>query len=158
MVLIFKVQSPKTQPQISGDMPGILTVYNPSGDDESSSLVPFSSDHNTPIVYPLHHGLKSPIASRLSISWSRGNSLRVSVFRSPEATHTVDDEVEVEVGGKVVELKLSGEYVGSEINDASRWRRIAYGSVSPFAHLQNKKNAMAALSELRHSAPYDVDW
>lgn len=58
----------------------------------------------------------------------------------------------------MVELKLSGEYLDSEINDAARWRKIAYGSVSPFAHLQNKKNAMAALSELRHSAPYDVDW
>ncbi|KVH90331.1 Nucleoporin Nup85-like protein [Cynara cardunculus var. scolymus] len=137
-------------------MPGLLTVYHPSGHDESSALVQFSSDSNTPIVYSLHHGLKSPIAPRLSISWSRGNSLRVSVFRSPETTETVLDEVEV--GGKVVELKLSGEYVDSEINDAARWRRIAYGSVSPFAHLQNKKNAMAALSELRHSAPYDVDW
>ncbi|CAI9289408.1 unnamed protein product [Lactuca saligna] len=132
-------------------MPGLLT-----GSGDSSSLVPFSPELNTPAVYPLHHGLKHPITPRLSISWSSGNSLRVSVFRSPETTNTIDDEVEV--GGKVVELKLSGEDVHSEVNDAVRWRRIVYGSVSPFAHLQNKKNAMAALSELRHSAPSQVEW
>ncbi|KAK9079454.1 hypothetical protein SSX86_001125 [Deinandra increscens subsp. villosa] len=131
-------------------MPGLLTS---SGD--SSSIVPYSPEPNTPTVYTLHHGLKSPIAPRLSISWSRGNSLRVTVFRSPNTTsNSIDDES----GGKVVDLKLSGEDVGSEITDAARWRRIVYGSVSPFAHLQNKKNAMAALSELRHSAPYDGEW
>ncbi|KAL4592262.1 hypothetical protein LXL04_005250 [Taraxacum kok-saghyz] len=132
-------------------MPGLLT-----GSGDSSALVPFSPEANTPAVYPLHHGLKPPIAPRLSISWSSGNSIRVSVFRSPETTKTTDGEAEV--GGKVVELKVSGEDVVSEVNDAARWRRIVYGSVSPFAHLQNKKNAMAALSELRHSAPSEVEW
>ncbi|KAF5773318.1 putative nucleoporin [Helianthus annuus] len=131
-------------------MPGLLTN---SGD--SSSIVPYSPTTTTPTVYTLHHGLTSPITPRLSISWSRGNSLRVTVFRSPEpASNSGDDEA----GGKVVDLKLSGEDIDSEISDAARWRRIAYGSVAPFAHLQNKKNAMAALAELRHSVSYDGEW
>ncbi|KAL8216880.1 hypothetical protein R6Q57_023717 [Mikania cordata] len=130
-------------------MPGLLTE---SGN--SSSVVSYSPAAETPAVYTLHHCLKPPITPRLSISWSRGNTLRVTVFRSPETANSVEEEP----GGKVVDLKLSGEDVDSEINDAVRWRRIAYGSLSPFAHLQNKKNAMAALSELRHSAPYDGDW
>ncbi|KAI3687758.1 hypothetical protein L1987_81460 [Smallanthus sonchifolius] len=130
-------------------MPGLLTA---SGD--TSSIVPYSPEHSTPTVYTLHHGLTPPITPRLSISWSRGNSLRVTVFRSPETTKSNGDES----GGRVVDLKLSEEDVDSEVNDTARWRRIAYGSVSPFAHLQNKKNAMAALSELRHSAPYDGEW
>ncbi|KAI3822450.1 hypothetical protein L1987_10040 [Smallanthus sonchifolius] len=130
-------------------MPGLLTA---SGD--TSTIVPYSPEPSTPTVYTLHHGFNPPITPRLSISWSRGNSLRVTVFRSPDATNSNGDES----GGRVVDLKLSGEDVDSEINDTARWRRIAYGSVSPFAHLQNKKNAMAALSELRHSAPYDGEW
>ncbi|XP_076886422.1 nuclear pore complex protein NUP85-like [Bidens hawaiensis] len=129
-------------------MPGLLT---PSG--ESSSIVPYSSDTNTPTLYTLHHGIKPPISPRLSISWSQGNSLRVTVFRSPETATTSND-----TGGKVVELKLSDEDVDSEIKDAARWRRIAYGSVAPFAHLQNKKNAMRALAELRQSVSYDGEW
>lgn len=132
-------------------MPGLVTS---SGD--SSAVVPFSPEQTTPTVYTLHHGVTSPITPRLSISWSRGNSLRVSVFRSPESINSIDDEIEV--GGKVVELKLTGEDVDGEINDAARWRKIVYGSVSPFAHLQNKKNAIAALSEFRHPDPYDVEW
>lgn len=58
----------------------------------------------------------------------------------------------------MIEVKVSGEDVDSEINDDVRWRRIVYGSVAPFAHLQNKKNAIAALSELRHLDPYDGEW
>ncbi|KAI3695117.1 hypothetical protein L1987_78105 [Smallanthus sonchifolius] len=123
--------------------------FTASGD--TSSIIPYSPEASTPTVYTLHHGRNPPITPRLSISCSRGNSLRVTVFRSPEATYSNGDES----GGRVVDLKLSGEDVDSEINDTARWRRIAYGLVSPFAHLQIKKNSKALLSELWHSAPYD---
>ncbi|KAG5540709.1 hypothetical protein RHGRI_020817 [Rhododendron griersonianum] len=123
-------------------MPGLTS------DPGETSLVPFSSEVG-PVVYPLRHGLKPPIAARFSISWSRGNSLRVSGFQS-EA-----DDGEV-VRGKVVEVKLgSGD---SEI-DHAQWRRIAYGSVSPFALLQSHKNSMAAVSKMSAvSSPYDAEW
>ncbi|XP_028056570.1 nuclear pore complex protein NUP85 isoform X2 [Camellia sinensis] len=126
-------------------MPGIS-----SESGESSSLVPFSPEVGDPVVYPLHHGLKPPI-SRLSISWSRGNSLRVSVFLKPQS-----DADDSEIGGKVVEVKLgSGD---GEIDDA-QWRRIAYGSVSPFALLQSRKNSMSALSKMSaSSSAYEADW
>lgn len=120
-------------------MPGLTS------DSGETSLVPFSAE--LPVVYPLHQGLKPPIA-RLSISWSRGNSLRVSGFRSESG----DDEV----GGKVVEVKLgSGD---GEIDDA-QWRRIAYGSVSPFALLQSRRNGMLAMSKMSAIfSPYEAEW
>ncbi|XP_058222651.1 nuclear pore complex protein NUP85 isoform X1 [Rhododendron vialii] len=123
-------------------MPGLTS------DPGETSLVPFSSEVG-PVVYPLRHGLKHPIAARFSISWSRGNSLRVSGFQS-EA-----DDGEV-VRGKVVELKLGS---GDGEIDHAQWRRIAYGSVSPFALLQSRKNSMAAVSKLSAvSSPYDAEW
>ncbi|PSR91780.1 Nuclear pore complex protein [Actinidia chinensis var. chinensis] len=116
-------------------------------DSGASSVVPHSSEAKTTVVYPLHHSLKPPI-SRLSLSWSRGNSLRVSVFRKPS-----DDG---EAGGKVVEVKL-GDGDG-EIGDA-QWRRIAYCSVSPFALLQSRKNSMLAMSRVSaSSSPYGAEW
>ncbi|GFS44894.1 hypothetical protein Acr_00g0092700 [Actinidia rufa] len=116
-------------------------------DSGQSSVVPLSPDSQTPVVCPLHHGLKPPI-SRLSLSWSRGNSLRVSVFRKPAE--------DGEVGGKVVEVKL-GDGDG-EIGDA-QWRRIAYGSVSPFALLQSRKNSMLSMSRVSaSSSPYGAEW
>ena len=116
-------------------------------DSGQSSVVPLSPDSQTPVVCPLHHGLKPPI-SRLSLSWSRGNSLRVSVFRKPAE--------DGEAGGKVVEVKL-GDGDG-EIGDA-QWRRIAYGSVSPFALLQSRKNSMLSMSRVSaSSSPYGAEW
>ncbi|XVE53748.1 hypothetical protein DITRI_Ditri03aG0027700 [Diplodiscus trichospermus] len=126
-------------------MPGV------SSDSGTGALVPLSPESQDAPIYPLHHGLKSPI-SRLSISWSRGNSLRVSVF----AASSADGSVEEETGGEVVEVKLGGG--DGEISDA-RWRRIAYGSVSPFALLQSRKNAASSLSKMSmNSSSYDVDW
>lgn len=126
-------------------MPGV------SSDSGGGALVPISPESQGAAVYPLQHGLKSPV-SRLSISWSRGNSLRVSVFSTPSA----DDSSDENAGGKVVEVNLGGG--DGEISDA-RWRRIAYGSVSPFALLQSRKNAASSLSKMSmNSSPYDVDW
>lgn len=126
-------------------MPGV------SSDSGGGALVPISPESQGAAVYPLQHGLKSPV-SRLSISWSRGNSLRVSVFSAPSA----DDSSDENAGGKVVEVNLGGG--DGEISDA-RWRRIAYGSVSPFALLQSRKNAASSLSKMSmNSSPYDVDW
>ncbi|XVF89172.1 hypothetical protein PTKIN_Ptkin19aG0108600 [Pterospermum kingtungense] len=126
-------------------MPGV------SSDSGGGALVPLPPESQGAEVYPLHHGLKSPV-SRLSISWSHGNSLRVSVFSAPSADNSSDEEP----GGKVVEVKLGGG--DGEISDA-RWRRIAYGSVSPFALLQSRKNAASSLSKMSlNSSPYDVDW
>nr|XP_043613650.1 nuclear pore complex protein NUP85 [Erigeron canadensis] len=144
-------------------MPGLPTP--PTGDSSAAEIIPYSPNTDTtPTLYTLHHGFTTP--PRISISWSHGNSLRLSLFRSPENPNNDNndnntDEEEVEVGGKVVELKLTGEedYNKNNGEDSARWwRKIVYGSVSPFAHLQNKKNAMAALSDLRHSVPYDGEW
>lgn len=126
-------------------MPGV------SSDSGRGALVPLSPESQGEAVYPLRHGLKSPI-SRLSISWSRGNSLRVSVFAASSSDASVNDGD----GGKVVEVKLGGG--DGEISDA-HWRRIAYGSVSPFALLQSRKNAVSSLSKMSmNSSPYDGDW
>ncbi|KAF7830112.1 nuclear pore complex protein NUP85 [Senna tora] len=116
----------------------------PGGD---GALVPVSNENRgSVVVYPLHHGLNPPIA-RLAISWSRGNSLRVSVFRPPS---------EGEAGGKVVEVNLSNG--DSEISDAQR-RRIAYGSVSPFALLQSRRSSFSSLSKVPMTPSlYHLDW
>ncbi|KAJ7965937.1 Nuclear pore complex protein Nup85 [Quillaja saponaria] len=123
-------------------------------DSGDGSLVPFSSEtRDSPVVYPIHHGLKPPVA-RLAISWSRGNSLRVSVFRPPSGNDS--GESDGEVGGKVVEVKLNDG--DPEISDG-QWRRIAYGSVSPFALLQSRRSSVSSLSKMSMSpSPYDVDW
>ncbi|KAI4337502.1 hypothetical protein L6164_015910 [Bauhinia variegata] len=139
-------------------MPG---VASDSGDGRSEvsvssngALVPISTEaRNSIVVYPLHHGLEPPIA-RLAISWSRGNSLRVSVFRPPSVEGS--GESEGQVGGKVVEVKLSDG--DPEISDA-QWRRIAYGSVSPFALLQSRRSAISSLSwGSASTSPYHLDW
>ncbi|KAG8381852.1 hypothetical protein BUALT_Bualt05G0015800 [Buddleja alternifolia] len=120
-------------------MPGVTLD---SGEINSLAVVPHSSDAQSPRVYPLRHRLAPPLA-RISISWARGNSLRVSLLQS-------DDVVsEQNHGGEVVEVKLSN-VEGGEISDA-QWRRIAYGSVTPFALLQSQKNAIDTLR-------YEKDW
>ncbi|KAK2399270.1 nuclear pore complex protein NUP85 [Trifolium repens] len=111
----------------------------------NGALIPFSGDTNDSLaVYPLHHGLARPI-SRLALSWSRGNSLRVSLFAEPSGSSDAGD------GAKVIEVKLGGG--DPEIDDAD-WRRIAYGSVAPFALLQSRRNSLSALSK----SPYHLDW
>ncbi|GKD11580.1 hypothetical protein Tco_1195987, partial [Tanacetum coccineum] len=72
-------------------MPGLLT-----NSDDSSTIVPHSPVENSPTVYTIHHNLKPPLTPHISISWSRGNSLRLSIFKSPD-----DSESESESGGKV---------------------------------------------------------
>ncbi|GER32524.1 nuclear pore complex protein Nup85 [Striga asiatica] len=120
-------------------MPG---VASDSGDFTSLSIVPHSLNEHEPRVYPLRtRGVVSPPA-RLSISWARGNTLRVSLLQQPE------DFVD-KPGGEVVEVKLSNAD-GGEIPDA-QWRRIAYGSVGPFALLQSRKNSIDSMH-------YDKDW
>ena len=45
-----------------------------------------------------------------------------------------------------------------EVDDA-QWRRIAYGSVSPFALLQSRRNSVLALSKMSmSSSPYHSNW
>ncbi|PON67820.1 Nucleoporin [Parasponia andersonii] len=122
-----------------------------SGDTSDGSIVPFTPEVTQTVVYPLHHGLKPPV-TRLSVSWSRGNTLRVSVLRPPSGKESEDDEA----GGRVVEVRLGNE--DSEISDA-QWRRIAYGSVSPFALLQSRRSAVSSLSKMSMSpSSYQVDW
>ncbi|XP_010275714.1 PREDICTED: nuclear pore complex protein NUP85 isoform X2 [Nelumbo nucifera] len=125
--------------------------------DPSDSLVPFSPDVRDPVVYSLHHDLKAPI-SRLSISWSKGNCLRVSFFgkKSSNSSAEGSGNSNDQIGGKVVEVKLSSE--DGEIDEAQK-RRIAYGSVSPFALLQSRKNSMSLLSKMSMgSSTYHVEW
>ncbi|CAK8570239.1 unnamed protein product [Lathyrus sativus] len=113
----------------------------------NGALVPFSDESNDSLaVYTLQHGLSRPI-SRVSISWSRGNSLRVSLFAEPSGSPDAGD------GAKVVEVKLGGG--DPEIDDAD-WRRIAYGSVAPFALLQSRRSSISALSKSPSS--YHSDW
>lgn len=57
----------------------------------------------------------------------------------------------------MVEVKLSGAGDGGIGNDA-QWRRIVYGSVTPFAVFQNRKNSALALSKLPVGALSDVEW
>lgn len=133
-------------------MPGLSS----DSGDPTSSIIPISQDPQPisqdpqlisqdpkPISYPLHHGLKPPI-SRLSISWARGNTLRVTVLRQSQQLADSDEDS----GGRVVEVKLTNNE-DSEIDD-SQWRRIAYGSVAPFALLQSRKNSFSALSKMSH--------
>lgn len=106
-----------------------------SGESNSLSIVPHSleAEAQAPRVYPLRARRAAPPFGRLSISWARGNTLRVSLLQSGGA----------DSAGEVVEVKLSnGE--GGEIPEAQR-RRIAYGSVSPFALLQSRKNSIDEL-------------
>eukprot|EP00268_Persea_americana_P039792 TRINITY_DN3943_c0_g1_i8.p1 TRINITY_DN3943_c0_g1~~TRINITY_DN3943_c0_g1_i8.p1 ORF type:complete len:715 (+),score=131.54 TRINITY_DN3943_c0_g1_i8:102-2246(+) len=120
--------------------------------DPGESLVPFSPQVGDPVVYPLHHGLKPPFA-RLSISWSRGNSLRVAFFKTPAAASASSDD---ETGGKVLEVKLAEG--GGEIDEAQR-RRIAYESVPVFAHLQMRRNSADSLSRMSYgSSSYRAEW
>ncbi|CAI9093545.1 OLC1v1029059C1 [Oldenlandia corymbosa var. corymbosa] len=117
-------------------MPGMAS----DSGDGNTSLVQYSPNPQ-PITYPLHHGLKPPI-SRLSISWARGNTLRVTVLRPPQPSAVPEEES----GGSVVEVKIGDDGDG-EIDDA-QWRRIAYGSVTPFALLQSRKNSASTLSKM----------
>ncbi|KAL0407750.1 UNVERIFIED_CONTAM: Nuclear pore complex protein [Sesamum radiatum] len=121
-------------------MPG---VTSDSGELNSLSVVPHTLDTQNPGVYPLRlHRVTRPLA-RLSISWARGNTLRVSLLQTEDASS------EQSPGGEVVEVKLGSADAG-EIPEA-QWRRIAYGSVAPFALLQSRKNSMDALH-------YEKDW
>ncbi|XP_042483468.1 nuclear pore complex protein NUP85 [Macadamia integrifolia] len=127
--------------------------------DSGNALVPFPPEVRDPVVYTIHHGLKSPV-HRLSISWSRGNCLRVSVFRQhssiPDSGGDDSGNSNEEIGGKVVEVKLSSG--NGEIDDAHK-RRIAYGSVSPFALLQSRKNYAFMLSKMpMPSSSFHFDW
>ncbi|KAL9226836.1 hypothetical protein vseg_002603 [Gypsophila vaccaria] len=118
--------------------------------DENFALIPLPHHQppHQPPHYPLHHSLSSPI-SGVSINWSRGNTLRVSLFSSAASSAADDTDgggVDGGGGGAVVEVRLGGENVGVGEDDA-RWRKIVYGSVSPFAVLQGRRNSMPALSD-----------
>ncbi|KAH6774234.1 nuclear pore complex Nup85-like protein [Perilla frutescens var. hirtella] len=117
-------------------MPG---VTSDSGEPNSLSVVPHSLETQAPRVYPLRTHRVAPPFGRLSISWARGNTLRVSLLQAGGA----------DSGGEVVEAKLTNAE-GGEIPEAQR-RRIAYGSVTPFALLQSRKNPIDELH-------YDKTW
>lgn len=121
-------------------MPGVMSD---SGNSDALAIVPRSSDTSTPRVYTIqNHGLTAPLA-RISISWARGNTLRVSLLHS-------DAVNEQRHGGQVVEVKLTSSEGGGEISGA-QWRKIAYGSVAPFSLLQCRKNSIDA-------SRYKKDW
>ncbi|XP_047325909.1 nuclear pore complex protein NUP85 [Impatiens glandulifera] len=130
-------------------MPGVPS----SNHGDSLVLAPFSMELEPPAVLSIHHAVKPPI-SLLSISWCRGNTLRVSVFGNSQTEKNVQQDGEV--AGEVVEVKLSG--VGNGEIDGAQWRRIAYGSVSPFALLQSRKNSLASLSKMESISPSNLDW
>ncbi|KAK9683763.1 hypothetical protein RND81_10G163100 [Saponaria officinalis] len=122
-------------------MPAISSIS-----DEQFSLIPIPQQQpHQPPHYPLHHSLSSPI-SRIAVNWSRGNTLRVSLFSSATASDASDDDDGGGDGGGVVEVRLGGGNGGVDVDDA-RGRKIVYGSVSPFAVLQGRKNSTPALSD-----------
>ncbi|KAK1289041.1 Nuclear pore complex protein Nup85 [Acorus calamus] len=101
-------------------MPGMAS------DAGDQTMVPLSSEvvRDEPAVHPLRLGLRPPI-SGISISWSRGNLLRVASFRD----HDAPDGGDGDVGGKVVEVRLGGRSIdGCGGVDEARRRRIAYGT------------------------------
>ncbi|CAN0907210.1 Nuclear pore complex protein NUP85 [Linum grandiflorum] len=132
-------------------MPGVASDSGEwAPDSVNGALVPYLPDSHVSVVYPLRHGLIPPI-SRVSLCWGRGNSLRVSVFQEPSSV------TEGEVGGKVVEVTL-GKNRDGEFSDA-QWRKIAYGSVSPFALLQSRRNSSSSFSKMQLSpSPYHLEW
>ncbi|XP_010526106.1 PREDICTED: nuclear pore complex protein NUP85 isoform X2 [Tarenaya hassleriana] len=131
-------------------MPGMSPESGTGVSSVGGDLVPFAAETQAPAVYPLCHGLKSPV-HRLSISWGCGNNLRVTVLRRPKSC----DE-DGEAGGEVLNVRLGGG--DDEIGEA-QWRRIAYGSVSPFALLQSRKNAFSSLSKMNISpSQYQNGW
>lgn len=135
--LTLTLSKPLLNPeQFSGGMPGVTSE---SGELNSLSIVPHSLETQTPRVYPLRTHRVAPPFGRISISWARGNTLRVSLLQSGGA----------ESGGEVVDVKLNNAE-GGEIPEAQR-RRIAYGSVTPFALLQSRKNQIDELH-------YDKNW
>lgn len=122
-----------------------------ASDSGDRSLVPISPEFQQPAVFPIRHGLKPPIV-RLALSWARGNTLRVSVLRSP----TEQDSNDGEAGGRVMEIRLSNEE--AEIS-CSKWRRVAYGSLSPYALLQSRRSSLSSLSKMSMSpSPYHIEW
>ncbi|KAH0642451.1 hypothetical protein KY290_035281 [Solanum tuberosum] len=130
-------------------MPGLTSEF------DDLTMVPVSpeSEKQPVVIYPLRHGLKSPI-HRLSFSWACGNTLRVSVFQKPQLEKADGDG---EAGGRVVEVKLSNS--GDEEVDAARWRRMAYSSVTPFALLQSRKHSLSAASRMSLDIPpYKAEW
>ncbi|XP_030448414.1 nuclear pore complex protein NUP85 isoform X1 [Syzygium oleosum] len=118
-----------------------------ASDSGGGALVPLSSER--PPVYPLRHSVGRPVSPRVSVCWARGSSLRVSILQQQSPAGG-----EGGAGGEVVEVKLNGG--DGEISDA-QWRRIAYGSMSPFAMLQSRRSSVSALSRISPS-PYHVDW
>ena len=110
------------------------------------ALVPVPAESGGSVaVYPLHHSLTSPIR-RISISWSRGNSLRVSLFTPPSQHH--------DVGGQILEVNLTNS--DHDLTE-SQWRRIQYDSVSPFALLQESPafcRVAGACGQVPHRNPH----
>ncbi|KAK8964724.1 Nuclear pore complex protein Nup85 [Platanthera guangdongensis] len=125
-------------------MPGRL--MEPDG-----ALIPFSTEVDVPL-YNIQHGVKLPIF-RIFVSWSRSNLLQVACIRPFEDDFNNEEDSGTsdggDLGGKVVEVKLCAS--DPQISEAQR-RRIAYGSVSPFAFLQGRKNALAMMSRMSSSS------
>ncbi|KAG6585385.1 Nuclear pore complex protein NUP85, partial [Cucurbita argyrosperma subsp. sororia] len=115
----------------------------PVSDSSPSGALVLSSSVDREVVYPIRHEVKPPIA-RLSISWARGNSFRVSIFKQQCGDNSAGSD-DGEVGGQVLEVKIRN---GDTEISAAEFRRIAYGSVSPFALLQSRKNMVLGLSKM----------
>ncbi|GAB2223285.1 hypothetical protein Droror1_Dr00017425 [Drosera rotundifolia] len=121
------------------------------------SMILHTSQPQPPPHHPIHHSLPPPI-SRLAVSWSRGNALRVSLFRTEEKRGEGGVGGGGGEGGSVVELKLGD--VGAEddgIGEAD-WRRIEYGSATPFAVLQSRKNAVKAMEKIPIASLMKSEW
>ncbi|CAN6441191.1 unnamed protein product [Victoria cruziana] len=121
--------------------------------DSSTALVSFVPEVKDPVVYHLHRGLKRPPSS-ISVSWSRGNVLRVAFFRhhiTPRSGGDAEGTEDEDSNGKVVELRFcSGDW---EFDEAPQ-RRAAYGSVHAFALLQSQRSLLSTSM----MAPHRVDW
>lgn len=125
----------------------------PASDSSAGGALVLSSSEAREVVYPIRHEVKTPIA-RLSISWARGNSFRVSIFKQQCGDNSAGSDDD-EVGGQVLEVKIRN---GDGEISAAEFRRIAYGSVSPFALLQSRKYMVSGLSKMSMGlSPFDPD-
>ena len=113
------------------------------GDDASLSALSYVFSSNCPLT--------AAVAAASSSARAEPSDFTVTTSEDDN-----DDDDDGEAGGEVVNVRLSGE--DGEIGDA-QWRRIAYGSVSPFALLQSRRNSISSLFKMDTSPSlYQTAW
>lgn len=127
-------------------MPGL-----PDTSDDTAMLPSTQNQQTQDVaVYRLHHGLDSP--SNVSMSWGRGNKLRISYLQSSPGVPSSSIQ---DGAGKVVEIRIGSSDTGSNSSQDSVKRRLAYESLPAYAMLQSRKQMLFQSGDARTSAPSD---